>query len=104
MFGGDVTSKYDFSKFKHIVDVGGNNGDLLIEILQNTPAHVHGTVFEQPQVAIIAAENIAEHKLSDRCKAVGGNFFESVPAGGDCYLLKFVLSDWNDEEIYELAQ
>ncbi|RWR99359.1 SAM-dependent methyltransferase-like protein, partial [Dinothrombium tinctorium] len=40
---GKVSSHYDFSKFKHIVDVGGNNGSFLIEILHNTPAYVHGT-------------------------------------------------------------
>ncbi|RWS06194.1 methyltransferase-like protein, partial [Dinothrombium tinctorium] len=42
-----VIDKYDFSKFKHIVDVGGGNGAFLIEIMQNTPDHVHGTVFDR---------------------------------------------------------
>ena len=26
-----------------------------------------------------------------------GSFFDAVPAGGDAYLLKSVLHDWNDE-------
>ncbi|RWR98658.1 methyltransferase-like protein [Dinothrombium tinctorium] len=78
IFRGNVTSKYDFSQFKHIVDVGGNIGALLIEILQNTPNHVHGTVFDQQEVVLKAAENIAKHNLSDRCKTVGGNFLESL--------------------------
>lgn len=33
----------------------------------------------------------------DRCAVVGGTFFESVPAGGDAYLLKYVIHDWDDE-------
>ncbi|RWS00641.1 hypothetical protein B4U79_18646 [Dinothrombium tinctorium] len=70
MFRGNETSMYDFSKFKHIVDVGGNDGTFLIEILQNTPAHVHGTVFDLPNVVIKADENIAKHNLSDRCKTI----------------------------------
>ncbi len=29
---------------------------------------------------------------------VGGDFFERVPGGGDAYLLKTVLHDWDDAE------
>ncbi|RWS05723.1 hydroxyneurosporene methyltransferase-like protein [Dinothrombium tinctorium] len=89
--------KYDFSKFKNIVDVGGSDGCLLIDILKNTPTYVHGTVFDQPSLMEKAKANIAEHKLSDRCKAIGGNFLESVPVEGDCYFLKDVICDWDDE-------
>jgi O-methyltransferase len=33
----------------------------------------------------------------DRCTVVGGSFFEAVPSGGDLYILKAVLHDWDDE-------
>jgi hypothetical protein len=33
----------------------------------------------------------------DRCEVVEGDFFESVPAGADAYILKRVLHDWNDD-------
>jgi len=36
--------------------------------------------------------------LADRCRAVAGDFFESVPAGADCYALRLVIHDWNDQE------
>ncbi|WP_373280471.1 methyltransferase, partial [Methylogaea oryzae] len=36
--------------------------------------------------------------MADRCEVRQGDFFESVPAGGDVYLLKAVIHDWNDEE------
>jgi hypothetical protein len=29
---------------------------------------------------------------------VGGSFFESVPEGGDAYVLKWILHDWDDEQ------
>jgi hypothetical protein len=29
---------------------------------------------------------------------VPGSFFESVPAGGDAYLLKSIIHDWDDEQ------
>ncbi|RWR99385.1 hypothetical protein B4U79_18794 [Dinothrombium tinctorium] len=104
LFQRNVTSKYDFSKFKHIVDVGGNDGTFLVEILQNTPSHVHGTVYDLPEVAKKAAENVAKHNLSGRCKTIGGNFFESVPEEGDCYILKYILNDWNDENCVSILR
>ena len=35
--------------------------------------------------------------LGGRGEAVGGDFFAAVPAGGDAYLLKFILHDWDDD-------
>jgi hypothetical protein len=37
-------------------------------------------------------------RQGDRIRLVGGDFFKQVPAGGDLYLLKFVLHDWGDED------
>jgi hypothetical protein len=34
--------------------------------------------------------------VASRYQAVGGSFFAGVPAGGDAYLLKWILHDWND--------
>jgi hypothetical protein len=87
---------YDFSRFHTIVDVGGGNGALLARILRATPA-ARGIVFEQPHAAERAREHLAEVGLADRCEAVGGDFFRDVPAGGDAYLLKHVIHDWDDE-------
>ena len=52
-----------------------------------------GTLFDQPHV--VAAS--AARDLADRWSAVGGSFFEPVPAA-DCYLMKWILHDWSDEE------
>ena len=35
--------------------------------------------------------------VAGRCKLVGGDFFEAVPAGADLYALKFILHDWPDD-------
>ncbi|RWR99186.1 methyltransferase-like protein, partial [Dinothrombium tinctorium] len=95
---------YDFSKFRHIVDVGGGDGTFLIEILKNTPDHVNGTVFDQPNVVAKATEKIASQNLSERCNAVGGSFFEEVSVEGDCYILKFILNDWKDEKCVKIIR
>ena len=35
---------------------------------------------------------------------VGGSFFDSVPEGGDAYLLKSVLHDWEDDPAIEILR
>jgi len=91
-----VAAAYDFSRFKTLVDVGGGNGSLLLGILKGNPG-LRGIVFDQPHVAERAKAKIREAGMSERCEAVGGSFFESVAPGGDAYLLKHVIHDWDDE-------
>jgi hypothetical protein len=91
-----VATAYDFSRIRTVVDVGGGNGALLIGLLQARP-HLRGIVFDRPHVAERAARSIAESGLADRCAAVGGDFFTEVPTGGDAYVIKHVIHDWNDE-------
>ena len=38
------------------------------------------------------------HPPSTRCQLGAGNFFESVPEGGDAHILKWIIHDWNDEQ------
>lgn len=92
-----VTEAYDFSHFGRIVDVGGGHGALLMSILRANPEAL-GVVFDQPEIVEGARAAIeAEQALASRCAAVGGNFFESVPEGGDAYVMKWIIHDWDDE-------
>ena len=45
----------------------------------------------------LAHAHLVEQGVADRCEFVEGDFFSSVPAGGDVYVLKSVLHDWDDE-------
>ena len=90
-----VAAAYDFAGFRTLVDVGGGNGTLLAGILKANPS-VHGIVYDQPAAVQRAAILINENQLADRCRAIGGDFFKEVPAGGDAYLLKHVIHDWDD--------
>ncbi len=90
-----VMETYDFRRFRHVVDVGGGHGSLLrLALEQNTAAR--GTLFDQPGVVEEARAGIAAAGLAERVELVGGSFFENVPAGGDAYLLKYILHDWDD--------
>ena len=92
-----VAGAYDWTPFGTVVDVGGGNGALLIGLLQATPA-LRGIVFDLPAAAERATKQIAASALTERCRAVGGDFFKAVPEGGDAYLLKHVIHDWSDEQ------
>ncbi len=92
-----VAGAYDFTPFGTVVDVGGGNGALLIGLLQATPT-LRGIVFDLPAAAERATKQITASALTERCRAVGGDFFKAVPEGGDAYLLKHVIHDWNDEQ------
>jgi O-methyltransferase domain len=91
-----VADAYDFTSLHTVVDVGGGNGALLIGILKANPG-LHGTVFDQPDVAERARRQIAASGLAARCQAVGGDFFNEVPHGADAYLFKYIIIDWSDD-------
>ncbi|HEX8078791.1 MAG TPA: methyltransferase [Jatrophihabitans sp.] len=90
-----MLSAYDWGVFGTIVDVGGNNGAFLAGILEAFPS-VRGIVFDQPHVVSGAREVLADRGVADRCEAVGGDILQTVPAGGDAYLLKRVMYAFDD--------
>jgi precorrin-6B methylase 2 len=92
-----VLSSYSFAGFRTIVDVGGGDGCLLVEILQLNPAS-RGVVFERPEVVAQAAQRIREAELGDRCAFQAGDALVEVPRGGDIYVLSRVLHDWDDAQ------
>lgn len=98
-----VRRGYDFSASRRIVDVGGGRGLLLAGILSAQPA-ARGVVFDQPHVVAEAGAALAEAGVAERCEVVGGSFFETVPPGGDLYLLKHVLHNWDDAGAIAILQ
>jgi hypothetical protein len=88
---------YDFGQFRRIVDVGGGNGTLMVELLK-TYSQPNGIVFDVPRLSEAARQKIDAAQLTARCEFVGGNAFEAVPAGGDAYVLSNFLVSWGDDE------
>jgi len=92
----EILALYDFSPFRTVVDVGGGHGGLITSILKANP-ELKGILLDAPQVIEGAHAKIEAAGLADRCETVGGDFFKSVPAGGDAYIMKWIIHDWNDE-------
>ena len=92
-----VFSQHRFEPFELAVDVGGSHGHMMKRLLE-VHSSARGIVFDLPGTAERARRFLADNGLGDRADAVGGDFFEAVPAGGDLYLLKQILHDWDDEE------
>jgi hypothetical protein len=67
----------------------------LTGILKANPA-LRGVLFDLPRVAEGAQRQLVAAGLTGRYTVVAGDFFEAVPAGGDAYLLKHVIHDWDD--------
>jgi SAM-dependent methyltransferase len=91
-----VATRYDASRFARIVDVGGSQGVLLAGLLAAAP-QATGVLFDRPEVIDKARPVITARGLAGRMELVGGDFFTEVPSGGDLYVLKSVLHDWDDD-------
>jgi O-methyltransferase domain len=92
-----LVSQYDFSRARHIVDVGGGDGALLARVLRTNPA-ARGTVFDSAEGMVGLDEVIADAGLAGRLTGEAGDFLTgSVTPGADLYLIKNVLHDWPDE-------
>jgi orsellinic acid C2-O-methyltransferase len=99
LIAAEVVRRYRFDGMRRIVDVGGGYGTLLAAVLGAQPS-AQGVLLDLPHAIEGARKHLAASGLAERCEFIAGDFFESVPAGGDAYLLKAVLHDWDDERSF----
>jgi len=87
---------YDFSGIGTLVDVAGGHGEVLMSILKANP-NVRGVVADLGHVVEGAKPRISSAGLADRMQAVACDFFKAVPEGGDAYIMKHIIHDWDDD-------
>ena len=92
-----VAAAYDFSTFKTIVDIGGGMGSLLAAILTRY-AGPRGVLFDLPHVVADAPALLKAKGVNDRVTIEAGDFFKTVPAGGDAYVLSHIIHDWDEDQ------
>nr|QIS94338.1 Tjp4 [Symphyonema bifilamentata 97.28] len=100
-----ILEVYDFSAFSKLVDVGGGLGSLLTDILKANP-QLTGILLELPPVIERAKQqnHFQTKEISGRYEIVGGDFLESVPSGGDVYILKQIIHNLNNDDAIKLLQ
>lgn len=93
-----LKGELDLAGAASVTDVGGGDGTLLAAILAAHP-HLRGVLFDTPRGAAEAGPVLDAAGVAGRCEVVTGDFFVSVPAGSDVYLLKGVVKDWGDDRV-----
>jgi hypothetical protein len=92
-----IVEAYDFSGIGTLVDIAGGHGQILTGIVKANLV-IQGILFDLPPVIAGAGELLSREGVQGRIQLVSGDFFESVPASCDGYLMKHILHDWNDAE------
>jgi hypothetical protein len=92
-----VAASYDFSALEVIVDVGGATGNMMAHIVTRYP-QCRGVLFDRPHVVTDAPAFLRAKGVENRVRIERGDFFKSVPAGGDVYILSHIIHDWDEEQ------
>jgi O-methyltransferase domain len=93
--GAKIATSIPFARFGSLLDVGGGQGHVLIDILQRNP-RIRGALFDLPHTAEIARAFLTDRGFA-HCEVLAGDFFQSIPSGFDAYFIKSVLHDWDDD-------
>ncbi|MGQ4730740.1 MULTISPECIES: methyltransferase [Streptomyces] len=101
VFFQDVLRAHDFGADRTVVDVAGGGGMLLSTILAAHP-DLRGVLLDLPHVVPVADAHLTRELGPGRHLTVAGDIFDSVPGGGDVYLLSRILQDWDDEHCLRL--
>jgi acetylserotonin N-methyltransferase len=93
-----VAAAFDLSRFRRMADLGGATGHLAIAACEMYK-ELRGTVFDLPQVTVLAREQVELSKARARIEIVAGDFFEDDLPAADLYALGRILHDWPDDKI-----
>ncbi|MGL5793039.1 MAG: methyltransferase [Waterburya sp.] len=100
-----LLASYDFSDTSTVVELGifAGAGSTIIPLLK---AHqqMQGILFDFYSAIAVAQPAIEQAGLTQRCQLVSGNCVETVPSGGDTYLLMFVIHNWDDRRAIKILQ
>lgn len=98
-----AVSAFDLSRFKHLVDLGGATGHLVIAACERY-LNLQGTVLDLPAVEKFARSYIARSPASDRISFVASDFFANDLPQADLYNLGRILHDWSEDKIAPLLR
>jgi O-methyltransferase domain/Dimerisation domain len=96
-----IMAAYDFSGIERIVDIAGGHGLLISSILKAYP-QMKGILFDVPSVIEQAGARLEAQGVAARCETATGDFFKAVPGGGDAYIMKHIIHDWDDKRALQI--
>ncbi len=96
-----VMQAYDFSKFPLIADIGGGEGFLLANIMQQNPG-CRGILFDSREALARAPEMVSRFQAENRITLMAGDFFSGITLTADLFLMKNILHNWGDEACIKL--
>ena len=96
-----IVAAYDFAGFRRVIDVGGGYGALISVLLSIYP-HLEGASADLAYMEAEALEFLRRSGVAERAGFIATDFFRSVPSGADCYLLKYIIHDWEDADCRQI--
>ncbi len=100
---GDAVNVHDFSRYTSVLDIGGGYGGALGALLDRF-THLTGSVFDLPYLKRPAHAHLNSVGAEGRATFICGDFFEFIPPGFDCLLLKYIIHDWGDTEAQQILR
>ena len=96
LVSGEVLDAYGVGRHRHLMDIGGGDGSFLVAAGERAPK-LHLTLFDLPAVAELAQRRFQAAGMTDRARAVGGDFQQGgLPSGADLISLVRVVHDHDD--------
>jgi len=92
-----LAKKFDFSKYKTLVDLGGSEGILACTVA-SSHNHLKCTTTDRPELLPIAQQKIKELSMSDQVTASTLDFFVDPFPQADILTFSRILHDWNLEK------
>ena len=98
-----VVEAYNFAGIKTLVDIAGGHGYLMSQVLKTNP-NMKGILFDMQPVIAGAGPLLEREGVAERVEKVAGDFFSSVPAGADAYIMKHIIHDWDDQRARKILR
>ncbi len=93
---------YNFGQFETVMDVGGNQGTLIANIVKKFGCQ--GILFDLPHEVETAPDNLSKYGVNDQVKVVGGSALEALPTGADAIVMKYFLSVFSKEDSIQVLK
>lgn len=97
-----IALAYDFSPYKHVIDIGCGHGSFIKKILELNTS-LKGTMFDL-DITLNTETSTDDATLSNRLDRKEGDFFKEVPSNGDLYIIKNVIHNWPEERAEKLLK